>query len=460
MILPVFRFRTRLPYSAERVFAWHLREGAFERLTPPWLRVKILEGGGGLLAGNHLVLSLGRGPVQFRWRGAVTVVEEGRFFRDEQISGPFRRWTHSHHLRPWGDGECVLEDEVEWEAPLGTLGKVFGEPLVERELLRLFSFRHARLRHDLDLHTRYGGAKPWTVAVTGGAGLIGRALISLLKTGGHRVLRLVRSREQPGIFWDPERAKLEPGQLEGVDAVIHLAGESIFGLRWTEEKKKRILESRQRGTELLARTLAAMDDPPGVLVSASAVGYYGSRGAEILTEDSPPGEGFLALVCRRWEEATRPAQERGIRVVHLRTGMVLSSAGGALGTMLLPFQLGVGGRLGSGRQYLSWIDLDDETGLIYHALACPQLAGPINAVAPHPVPNAAFTDTLGRVLGRPTLLPIPASALRALFGEMGQALLLEGQRALPRRAEASGFRFQYPALEDSLRFQLGRMVEE
>ncbi len=458
--MPIFRHRTRFPYPADRVFAWHLQEGAFQRLTPPWLRVRMLEGGGALAEGARFVLSVGQGPAQFRWEGRVTAFEEGRLFQDEQVSGPFRKWIHTHRFLPVGEGECVLEDEVEWEAPLGALGKLFGEPFVERELTRFFGFRHARLRNDLDLHDRYAEEKPWTVAVTGGGGLVGRALVCLLRGGGHQVVRLVRNPREPGILWDPERGLLDPKALEGVDAVVHLAGEPIFGLRWTEEKKRRILESRQRGTELLARTLAALERPPRVWVSASAVGYYGPRGAEILTEESPPGEGFLALVCRLWEEATRPAQERGIRVVHLRTGVVLSPAGGALGTLLLPFQVGVGGRLGSGRQYLSWIDLDDETGLIYHALASPGLEGPVNAVAPHPVSNAAFTDTLGRVLGRPTLVPVPAAAVRALFGEMGQALLLEGQRVLPRRAEGSGFRFRYPALEDSLRFQLGRMERD
>jgi hypothetical protein len=247
--------------------------------------------------------------------------------------------------------------------------------------------------------------------------------------------------------------------LEGVDAVVHLAGEPIFGLRWSEEKKGRILESRKAGTEFLARALAGLVRRPRVLVSGSAVGFYGDRGAEVLTEESTPGNGFLSKVCRAWEAATEPAERAGIRVVRLRTGMVLSATGGALGTMLLPFKMGVGGRLGSGRQYVSWIDLDDQVGLIYHALRTGQVRGALNATAPHPVTNASFTDTLGRVLGRPTLIPVPALGVKGLFGEMGEALLLHGARVLPRKAEATGFEFRYPGLEDSLRFQLGRPLK-
>ena len=249
---------------------------------------------------------------------------------------------------------------------------------------------------------------------------------------------------------------MDPAGLEGVDAVVHLAGESIAAVRWTESKKREILESRERGTRLLARSMAQLDRPPATLVSASGVNYYGDRGAELLTEESPPGEGFLARVCRSWEKATEEAEDAGVRTAHFRSGMVLSPAGGALGTMLLPFRLGVGGRLGSGRQYVPWIDLDDHVALILHALSHSSVEGPVNAVGPGPVPNATFTSTLGRVLGRPTLIPVPALGVRALLGEMGEELLLSGQRAVPRKAESSGFDFFSEDLETALRHQLGR----
>ena len=454
--MPHFRRRSRLPYPPAHVFAWHMRPGAFRRLTPPWMQVREIEREGEIHDGGRVLLGIRQGPAELKWEAKHTAFEEGRLFRDEQVSGPFGKWVHTHRFLEADDGGCLMEDEVEWAAPLGSAGKIFGEPFIEGELERMFAFRHARLRNDLDLHARCGFGEKLTVAVSGSSGLIGSALCSLLETGGHRVLRMVRKGRGEGIPWDVRRGELDAGLLEGVDGVVHLAGEPISGLRWTREKKKEILESRKAGTDLLSRALAGMEGKPRVLVSGSAAGIYGDRGAEILTEESPLGEGFLAEVCKSWESATKPAAQAGIRVVKLRTGMVLSPAGGALGTMLLPFKAGLGGRLGSGRQYVSWIDLDDEVGLIYHALARPGLRGPVNATAPYPVTNASFTDTLGRVLGRPTLIPVPALGLKALFGEMGEALLLEGARILPEKAETSGYQFLYPALEDSLRFQLGR----
>jgi len=455
--MPYFRRRSHLPFSPDHVFAWHMRPGALSRLTPPWMRVREIERGGEIREGGRVVLGIRQGPAELRWEALHTDFEEARLFRDEQVSGPFGKWVHTHHFTDADDGGCLMEDEVEWAAPLGNAGRLFGESFIEGELDRMFAFRHARLRHDLDLHARYGSARVMTVAVTGASGLIGRALCSLLETGGHRVLRLVREGRGPGVPWNFQGGPVDARPLDGVDAVVHLAGESLFGLRWTKEKKKHILDSRKVGTASLSTALAGLRGRPSVLVCGSAVGAYGDRGSEILTEKSRTGGGFLAEVCKAWEAATSPAARAGIRVVHLRTGMVLSPVGGALGTMLLPFKLGMGGRLGSGRQYVSWIDLDDEVALIYHAIATPGLSGPVNATAPYPVTNAAFTDTLGRVLGRPTIVPVPALGVKALFGEMGVALLLEGARVLPAKAEESGFEFRYPALEDSLRFQLGRL---
>ena len=454
--MPEFRHRSLLPYSADEVFAWHMRPGALERLTPPWADVRVLDRVGGIQDGGTVTLSVKQGPTALKWVVRHTAFEEGRLFQDEQVSGPFGKWVHAHRFLPGEEGGCVLEDLVDWLPPLGGTGRFFAEGFIHRELKRLFSFRHARLRHDMDLHARYGRGGARTVAVTGASGLLGEALRHFLTAGGHSVVPLSRRRTAGTVFWDPVKGAIDADALRGVDGVVHLAGEPIFGLRWTEEKKARILESRQRGTDLLSRTLAGLSKKPAVLVSASAVGYYGDRGPTLITEESAPGKGFLARVCQAWEDATAPAKRAGIRVVTLRTGMVLTARGGALGTMLLPFKIGLGGRLGSGRQYVSWIDLDDEIGLIYHALATAGVKGPLNATAPHPVPNSTFTDTLGRVLGRPTLIPVPPLAVRALFGEMGQTLLLDGARVVPKKAEATGFEFRYPSLEESLRFQLGK----
>jgi uncharacterized protein (TIGR01777 family) len=291
------------------------------------------------------------------------------------------------------------------------------------------------------------------VLVTGSTGLIGSALVPFLRAAGHDVIRLARvplRAEEKVVLWDPEAGKIEPSELEGIEAVVHLAGENIAG-RWTAEKKARIRDSRVRGTRLLCEALARLERPPAVLVSASAIGYYGDRGTEILREESPPGRGFLAEVAAQWEAATEPAAQRGIRVAILRFGIVLSPRGGALAQMLLPFRLGLGGPIGSGQQYWSWIAIDDVVRAIQHALHTETIRGPVNVVAPDPVTNREFTRALGRVLGRPTLLPLPATVVRLLFGQMGEELLLASQRVEPIRLLASGFVFQYPDLDGALR---------
>jgi uncharacterized protein (TIGR01777 family) len=297
------------------------------------------------------------------------------------------------------------------------------------------------------------------ILVSGSTGLIGSALLSHLTGEGHAVTRLLRARVSPGekgILWDIPTGTLDPRPLEGLDAVVHLAGESIGAGRWTLNRKIRIRESRVRGTRLLAETLAALARPPQVLVCASAMGFYGDRGDEVLNEDSAPGSGFLAELCGAWEAASEPAAEKGIRVVRLRIGLVLSADGGALKRMLPPFQLGVGGRLGSGQQYMSWIALDDLVRVVEHALTHDTMRGAVNAASPSPVTNREFTATLGRVLRRPTIFPVPAFALRLLFGEMGEALLLASARLEPARLLSSGFEFQYPELEAALRHTLHR----
>lgn len=305
--------------------------------------------------------------------------------------------------------------------------------------------------------TRDPVSTPLRFVVSGASGLVGSALTERLTRQGHRVDRLVRRPSAPGaagIAWDPAKGTIDREALEGADVVVHLAGESV-ATSWTVARKRVIRESRVAGTGLLASTLADLRCPPRVLVSASAIGYYGDRGEKTVTEDSPPGTGFLADTARAWEAAAEPALEAGIRVVHPRIGMVLSAKGGALAKMLTPFRLGVGGVVGTGRQQMSWIALDDLVGVLQHLAVTDELSGPVNAVAPHPVTNREFTATLGRVLGRPTLVPLPAFMVRLLFGEMGQALLLDGARVLPTRLEASGFRFRYPRLEEALRAEVG-----
>jgi uncharacterized protein len=300
---------------------------------------------------------------------------------------------------------------------------------------------------------------PWTIAISGSTGLVGTALVESLRRDGHRIRRLVRTATGPTsqhITWNPDTRTLDPRALDEVDAVVHLAGENV-GERWTAEKKRKIRESRTRGTQLLAAAAAQAIPPPRVMVSASAVGIYGDRGDEVLDESSAlgPSTDFLAEVGREWEAAAEPAERHGIRVVRLRMGVVLTPKGGALQRMLMPFRMGVGGKLGSGRQWMSWVALTDVVDAIRFALFDPHLSGICNLVAPQPVTNAEFTRVLGRVLNRPTLFTVPTAALRIGFGEMADATLLASQRAVPKRLLEAGFRFGYPELEAALRAELG-----
>src|SRR5271155_415821 len=291
---------------------------------------------------------------------------------------------------------------------------------------------------------------PAKILVSGSSGLIGAALIPALKSSGYEITCLVRGtasgKEQ--IQWDPAQP-LVPESVSGFDAVVHLAGESIVG-RWTEAKKRRIRESRVQGTLRLAEALAQAPQRPRVLISASAIGYYGDRGDEALREDSASGSGFLPEVCREWEDATEPATKAGIRTVQVRFGLVLSQHGGALQKMLPPFRLGVGGNMGNGRQWWSWIDIDDLVGAVQHVIKTETLQGPINVVGPNPLTNAEFTKTLASVLSRPALFPMPAFAARLVFGQMGDELLLASQRVEPAKLLASGYVFQKPDLRGSL----------
>jgi uncharacterized protein (TIGR01777 family) len=299
---------------------------------------------------------------------------------------------------------------------------------------------------------------PLTVVVSGSTGFIGSALADALTAEGHIVRRLARERSRlrdGDIAWDPARGMLDGRALEGADAVVHLAGEPI-GQRWTSTVRRSIRESRVRGTSLIATTIASVSRPPRAFVSGSAMGIYGSRGDEVLDEASAPGNDFLAEVAKEWEAAADQASGGGVRIVKLRTGLVLGSTGGALARLLLPFRLGGGGRVGSGRQWVSWIALVDTVRAIQHAIVTESVTGPINLSAPNPVTNAELTATLARVLRRPAIIPVPAAALRLLFGEMADATLLASQRMQPRRLLESGFQFRYPALEPALRFELAR----
>ena len=459
-----FTKRSRIEAPASAVFAWFARPGAFERLAPPWEPVRVIaRTGTAPQIGSRTEFNVSIGPFPQRWVAEHTAFEPGVMFRDEQISGPFARWVHTHTVEPDGPAACFLEDRVEYALPLGVLGEL-GGGYIHRRLDAAFACRHRVLAQDVVAHSRWSSV-PLRILVTGATGLVGSALLPYLTTGGHTVARLARPGRggelSPGfpvqaIEWDPAGGGVPSASvLEGFDAVIHLAGENIAAGRWTAARKERIRDSRVRGTTALAQALARLSRPSRVLVTASAIGYYGDRGDENLIESSPRGQGSLPEVCGAWEAASAFASAVGIRVVNVRIGVVLSPAGGALGKMLLPFRLGAGGVIGDGRQWMSWIALDDLLDVILHAVADTSLSGPVNAVAPHPVTNEEWTRLLGRVLARPTLVPMPAFAARAVLGEMADELLLSSTRVLPERLLAARHPFRFLEAEGALRHLLG-----
>jgi uncharacterized protein len=426
--------------------------------VPPWEDVRLRTAPRGLEPDSEIELEIRSGWRTTTWVARHTDIRPGRGFTDIQVRGPFDSWRHRHDFDPIDETSSIVADRIQAELPLGPLGEL-AEPWVRRRIRRALRYRHDATIADLELHATWGDRPRRTIALSGASGFIGRTVRAMLTTGGHRVIALVR--RLPGadeIGWDPAAGRLDPASLSGIDAVIHLAGESIGDHRWTPERRRRILESRVRGTTTIVDAMIAAPAGPRTLVSASAIGGYGDRGDELLTEESPAGTGFLAEVVTAWEAAAARACSAGIRAAHTRFGIVLSPSGGALARMLPPFRLGLGGPLGPGNQWMSWISLDDTAGALIHSLFTESLAGPINLVAPEPVTNAGFARTLGSVLDRPAILPVPAFVLRLAVGGLADEGLLASARVAPVKLAESGYRFRHPTLESALRHLLGRQV--
>ncbi|MFM7751041.1 MAG: TIGR01777 family oxidoreductase [Opitutaceae bacterium] len=451
-----FTFTTRIERPAAEVFAWHERPGALGRLCPPWERVELVSATGGVRDGARVVVRNRRGPFSLEWHVEHRGYVPGREFRDVQLSGPFASWEHLHRVTPDGANACLLTDDISYRLPGGAAGRLLGGAHVRRELARLFGWRHATTKADLELAARYDTRRR-RVVVAGASGLLGGALVDFLRTQGHEVVRLLR-RGPAGsgeALWNPARGELAPSVVSGADAVVNLSGENVGAGRWSAARREAILRSRVDATRTLVAAMKAAEHPPEVFVSASAVGFYGDRGDEVLTEGAAIGSGFLPEVCLAWETHADVAARAGIRTVLLRFGVVLTPAGGALAKMLPVFRLAAGGRVGSGRQWMSWIGREDAIGAVYHAIMSSACRGPMNACAPGLVTNAVFTRELASAVGRPALFPVPAFVLRAAFGQMADETLLASTRAAPAALLESGYRFRHADIGDCLRHELG-----
>lgn len=445
---------TRIEAPVDAVWQWHTRPGAFERLTPPWEEARVLERTSGLENGGRVVLEVKLGPVPLRWVAVYRDVVPGSQFVDVQEEGPFSSWVHEHEMTADGAGATLMHDCITCVPPLGGAGARLSVPMLRDRLERMLRYRHATLAADLAAHE---GVAPKRFVVAGATGMIGTALVPFLTTGGHQVTRLVRRDPGPGdVLWDPSRGTIDASVLAGADAVINLAGANVAAGRWTSARKQELIDSRVRSAGLLAQAIGRAAPHPAVLVSVSATGFYGDRGEEPLGDEAAPGAGFFPSLVQAWEGAADQAASAGVRVVHPRFGIVLSPAGGALHKLLPPFLAGVGGPVGGGRQWFGWASIDDAISLLYLAANNERVRGAFNAVAPAPARNSDLARTLGRVLERPAILPLPAAVLKLVFGEMAQATLLASTRVLPELLQEYRYRHRHGQLEAALRHVLGR----
>jgi uncharacterized protein (TIGR01777 family) len=450
-----FEKKSEMPASASDLFAYHARKGAFSRLTPPFERARVVQEIDALRDDAKAVVEVSIGPVKQRMVATHHDVVEGKGFVDRQLDGPFAFYEHTHSFEDGGDGTSILVDRVVYELPRVPLGDVVAGDYARRRFERVFAHRHATTRLDLELARALPGPA-LRVGLTGASGLVGQEVASLLSVLGHDVRRFARGGvERPGdIAWDPSSGAIDEVAAAGLDAVVHLAGEPIVG-RLTADHKAKVMASRRDLTSKLVARLARLQTPPKSFVSASAIGLYGDAASQRVDETTPRGRGFLADVCEAWERAAEEASTFA-RVAKLRIGLALSPKGGALARFLPPFELGVGGPLGDGKQGMSPIAIDDLGAMFARAVVDERVRGACNAVMPGPMDNLSFTETLASVLGRKAPLRVPKTALRLAFGELADEALLASCFGVPARYEALGHRFRHGTLEAALRHVLGR----
>jgi hypothetical protein len=448
--------RTNINVPVETLFSWHTREGAISRLTPPWAPMKMISRNMvGIEKGVKVTFKLNFFKIPMIWESEHIEYIENQLFKDRQVKGPFAKWEHTHRFIPDGKTSCIMEDKVEFKLPFGILSRPFYS-FALKKFEKMFDYRHRVLKQDLENHV--GKTKNLRILISGASGTIGKALIPLLQTCGHEVVVLVRREKDlldHELFWDPYKGQLNLEKAGHIDAVINLNGVDIAKGRWTTQLKKLIIDSRVIPTRLLAETIHNMAQKPKVFISASAIGFYGNNNDKAVNESSPEGDLFISKVCKLWEDASRQAQKAGIRTVMLRTGVVVTPVGGALAKMALPFKLGLGVILSHGRQYMSWISMDDEISAILFILGNDNIQGPVNLTAPEPVSNREFSKTLARVFSRKVWFFMPKFMIQLIWGEMGKETLLASIRVKPEKLLNNGFVFEHKTLFGALKHILG-----
>ena len=453
-----YEYETHTDSPRPEVFDWFERKGSFRRLMPPWEVAEEVRADETLEDGAQRIFRFPMGPIKMTWVAEHLGYQPPEKFEDIMKKGPCRSWHHVHRFIE-KDGGTVVHDEVDYKLPMGVLGRIFGSRNVRNRLNRMFRARENRLIRDLERHSDFKHLDRKRILLAGASGLIGKQLAAFLDTGGHEIWRLVRRTPVAGqneIEWDPSKGTIDNSAIEGFDIVIHLGGAGIGDRRWTKSRMVLIEKSRTESTGLLARTLASLKQKPEVFLVASAIGWYGNRGDEILDEQSEAGTGFLPETCLAWEASADAARQAGIRTIHARTGVVLDASGGALEKMLLPAKMGAGGPIGFGRQWFSWISMDDQIYALHHLVMSPNTEGAYNITSPEPLQQKNFAKALGRVLRRPAFMPTPPLAIWFLYGKMGVALTTESQRVIPTRLTEEGYRFQHQDAESALRDALGK----
>lgn len=470
--MPVFEKTCDFDFPVEGLFQYHANPGALARLVPPWQSVVVEKRSDSLEVGSEVELTMRMMGIPMRWLARHTQLHPPNSFTDVQVRGPFRSWTHQHLFSSLSSTSSRLTDRIHFDSGIWGVRPVADRAIVGM-LKTVFDYRHQTTLSDmlfkryLDTQCKTSG-RSLRIAVTGSTGMIGRRLVDLIAVMGHQPVCIVRSsnvshREQlpvnaQVVSFDKQSGFSDLNIANGLHAVIHLGGKSIASARWSQAVKSELIDSREKHTAELVRHLGALEQPPEAFVCASGVGLYGERGSDPVVEDDPPGDDFLATMAMKWESAAMSYQKYG-RVAIGRLGVVLHPREGALNRMLLPFKMGIGGPLGSGRQYWSWIDIDDAASAFLYLAMNSDCSGPFNLVSPDTVTNRAFSKVLATVLHRPCLIPTPAIALRLALGEMADALLLTSTRAMPDRLLHAGFPFRGRTLEDSLRRILGRPIE-